>query len=148
MNFEGTLKSNPLYFSFLFPALADSILTLLGQGPEYWDHQIVNEASPAYYFLLASPWLYILGALVWFVAWFFIFKKLKGSLSLWLSLFFLIAHSWGSSTWIRRLLVENGFYISGDRISITAGWAILILYFIVVALIASICLRAYFLKRS
>jgi len=55
---ETLIKKNPLFFAWFFPALVDNIVTLAGQnGP-------INEASPAYYFLLVSPWIFAAGALV------------------------------------------------------------------------------------
>lgn len=54
------IKKNSLFFAFLFPAFIDGVTTLLGQGSEYWSSsRVVNEASPAYYFLLTSPWLFL-----------------------------------------------------------------------------------------
>jgi hypothetical protein len=65
---KKAVEKNPLFFAFLFPALLDGVVTLLGQDPQYWGGlRTVNEASPAYYFLLMSPscfyWVLLFGSL-------------------------------------------------------------------------------------
>jgi len=85
-----TIKRNPLFFAFFFPALMDGLATFLGQSTGYWDSpRIVIEASPAYYFLLISPWLFLLGFVMWFVFWYWLFNKLKEPFSLLLMLLFI-----------------------------------------------------------
>ena len=77
-NLPDLFRDNPLYFSFLLPMAMDGILTLTGQGRNYWNNfSSANEASPAYFFLVISPRLYIFGAIVWFVGLYFLFKRLK-----------------------------------------------------------------------
>ncbi len=61
------IRKNPLFYAFLFPAVVDGTLTLVGQDFYYWSNNKVNEASPAYYFLLISPWLYFFGSIAWFI---------------------------------------------------------------------------------
>lgn len=142
------IKKNPLYFAFLFPALTDGIITLVGQTPEYWSNKTVNEASPAYYFLLASPWLFILGSIIWFVFWYWIFKKIKEPISLTLMFLFIAGHSWGSTSWIWNLMKRNGIYISGNQTSIMLAWFIPLIYFLLIGLFATYCLRIYMNDRK
>lgn len=140
---QKIITKNPLYFAFLVPALTDGIITLVGQNEQYWNSQMVNEASPAYYFLLVSPWLYILGAGIWFVVWYWIFRQIKEPFNLWLMFLFIAGHSWGSSSWIMKILRDNGFYAVGNQLTIMIAWGILVLYFALIALTASYCLRVY-----
>lgn len=136
------IYGNPLFFAFLFPALADGIITLLGQGSQYWETaRKVNEASPAYYFLLASPWLFITGSIVWFIFWYWLFKRLKEPVNLWLMFTFIAGHSWGSSSWIAKLIRDSGWMSNQMRIMET--WGILVFYFALIGLVATYCLRIY-----
>jgi len=140
------LSKNPLFFVFFPVALIDGSITLLSQSQAYWSGGSVNEASPAYYFLLASPWLYLLGALVWFVFWYWAFTKLKEPVNLWLALFFLVAHSWGSSSWILRYLRDPSGYNVHNQVQVMEVWLVLIIYFALVTLNATFWFRKY-LKR-
>jgi len=138
------ISKNPLYFAFLFPATVDGVITLLGQEQNYWTSRMVNEASPAYYFLYTSPLLYILGAIFWFIGWYFIFKKLKEPINLFIALTFIAGHSWGSTSWIWNIAKRNGFYTLGDQISIMLVWSVAIIYFSLISAIATYCIRVYF----
>jgi len=96
---KNLIKNNPLFFAFFFPAVVDLTATLLGQDSQYWNHsRIVNEASPAYYFLVVPPWLFLFGSLMWFVLWYWLLKKLKDPLNLFLMFLFISGHSWGSAS--------------------------------------------------
>ena len=141
------LYKNPLFFAFFFPALIDGIITLLGQDISYWTNKIVNEGSPAYYFLLVSPWLFILGGIVWFILWYQFFKRLKEPFNLFLMFLFIAGHSWGSSSWLWRMMKVNGIYAITNQSSIIMVWTINILYFALIAFFATYCLRTY-LKRK
>lgn len=140
---ERIIKKNPLYFAFLFPALTDGVTTLVGQGSQYWSSKVVNEASPAYYFLLASPWLFIFGSIVWYIGWYLIFKKLREPFNLLLMFLFISGHSWGSTSWIFNMLKRVGVYRIGDQPSIIFAWSLAIIYFLLIATIATYCLRLY-----
>ena len=143
------VKSNPLYFAFLFPALTDGITTLLGQSPEYWSNQrAVNEASPAYYFLLTSPWFFVLGSIAWFVFWYWIFRRLKEPLNLTLMFLFIAGHSWGSASWIWNLMKRNEIYVLDNQPSIIVAWFIPLIYFFLIGLFASYCLNIYLQKKN
>ena len=138
------ISKNPLFFAFLFPALTDAIITLLGQSNKYWQGgKVVNEASPAYYFLLTSPWVYILGAIIWFTFWYLVFKKLKNSVKLFLMFLFIAGHAWGSGTWIMKILKDNKIYTLNNRPSIIFAWSLLVIYFSLIALFATYCLKIY-----
>lgn len=134
---ETLIKKNPLFFAWFFPALVDGIVTLLGQNGS------INEASPAYYFLLASPWIFVAGAVIWFIGWYLIFKRLKEPMNLFLMFLFVIGHSWGSSSWFKKMLNLAGFYSIENQINTMIGWGTIILYFILVSLWATYCFRLY-----
>jgi len=114
----------------------------------YWISRKVNEASPAYYFLKVSPWLFILGSIFWFAFWYWAFKKLKEQISLLLAILFIAGHSWGSTTWIFRIMRENGFYTSGNQISVMIAWGVAVLYFFLIALFASHSVKVYLKKTA
>ena len=144
MKIKNVLIKNPLFFAFFFPALIDGVATLLGQGSQYWgSSRVVNEASPAYYFLLASPWLFLLGSIVWFVFWYWLFERLKEPLNLLLMFLFIAGHSWGSGSWVMKLFKQSGVYTLGNQPSIIFAWSLLIFYFVLIAGIATYCLRLY-----
>ena len=138
------IKTNPLFFAFLFPAVVDGIVTLLGQSPEYWTNRVVNEASPAYYFLLVSPLLFILGAILWFLFWYWAMKRLKEPFNLFLMFVFIAGHSWGSSSWLMGILKRAGIYIPSNQISVITAWSFLVVYFLLISALATYCLQVYF----
>lgn len=120
---KKAVEKNPLFFVFLFPALIDGFVTLIGQDSQYWsDSKVVNDASPAYYFLLVSPWLFLLGSTVWLVFWYWLFKRLKEPLNLFLMFLFIAGHSWGSSSWIMKMFKEAGVYTSSNQLSVISTW--------------------------
>lgn len=142
------LEKNPLFFAFFFPAVADGILTLLGQDFSYWAGEAANEASPAYYVLNASPWLFAAGSVLWLSFWYWIFKRLKEPLALFLAIFFNIAHGWGSSSWIWKMMWENQFYNPANQASVMKAWGIMLAYFAIIAIFAAYCIRVYFKKSA
>lgn len=141
------ISKNPLFFAFLFPAVMDGVVTLLGQDSSYWSGNVVNEASPAYYVLLVSPWLFVLGSFVWFLFWYWLFRKLKEPVNLFLMFLFIAGHAWGSTSWIWKMMKTNGIYVLGDQISIIFAWGIALLYFVVIATVATYCFKIYLKKR-
>lgn len=143
------ISKNPLFFMFFIPATIDTIVTLLGQDPAYWtNYKIINEASPVYFFLLASPFVYITGSVVWYIFWYWAFKRLKEPLNLGITILFLIGHSWGSSSWIRKFLFDSKIYNLSSQNSIMFGWSLIILYFITLSIIATYCLLIYMERRK
>jgi len=125
------IKPNPLFFAFFFPALTDAVVTLIGQGKNYLQNPATaTDASPAYYFLVASPWLFISGSVIWFIFWYWLIKKLKEPLNLFFMFFFISAHSWGSSSWIIKMLGKSSYIL-------------LIIYFSLISLIATFCFKIY-----
>ena len=142
------LKKNPLFFAFFLPGAMDGILTLVGQDASYWIGGRVNEGSPAYYFLKTSPWLFILGSIFWFIFWYLLFKKLKEPLNLFLTILFIAGHSWGSASWVWKIMRDNKFFTPENQISVMTAWAIVIVYFILISLFVSYSLRIYFRKNK
>ncbi len=138
------VSKNPLFFAFFLPALTDGVVTLLGQGSQYWNvNRTINEASPAYYFLLVSPWLFLFGSIIWFIFWYCLIRCLKEPYNLFLMFLFLVGHSWGSSSWIMKLLKDNNFYTLNNQPSIIFSWSLIIFYFALISIIAASCLRIY-----
>lgn len=146
---KKTISKNPLFFAFITPAVTDTILTILGQDPAYWtNHRIINEASPVYFFLLISPFVYIIGSLIWYIFWYWALKHLKEPFNLAVTLLFLIGHSWGSSSWIHKFLLDKRIYNLFSQNSIMFGWSLIILYFVVISSIATYCLRIYMNQKK
>lgn len=141
------VKKNPLFFAFFFPAIVDGIMTLLGQDASYWSGGRVNEASPAYYFLQISQWLFVTGAILWFIFWYWIFKKLKEPINLFLTILFIAGHSWGSTSWIWNIARRNNLYISSNQPSVIFVWFLVILYFASISVFATYSLRIYFQNK-
>lgn len=143
------IKKNPLFYAFFFPALIDGVVTLVGQDYQYWSsNRIVNEASPAYYFLLASPWLFLLGSIMWFMFWYWFMKRLKEPFNLFFMFLFIAGHSWGSGGWIMKMLKQREVYTIGNQASIIFAWSLLIVYFMLVGIFATYCLRNYLRTRK
>ena len=145
---KAIVKKNPLFFAFFLPALTDGAVTLLGQGQQYWGpNRILNEASPAYYFLLASPWLFLFGSIIWFVFWYWLIKRLKEPYNLFLMFLFVAGHSWGSSSWIMKMFKEAGLYSIGNQLSIMFSWFLLVLYLVLIAAFSTLGLKVYLSQR-
>lgn len=144
---KKVVSKNPLYFAFLFPAVVDGFLTLIGQGQDYWEKGIVNEASPAYYFLKLSPPTFIAGTVVWFVCWYLIFNKLKEPINVFLTILFISGHSWGSTSWIWKIARENGFYVLDNQLSIITVWLLVVFYFSLISIFATHCIKFYFSRK-
>lgn len=145
---KNLISKNPLFYAFFFPALVDGVLTLLGQDSGYWTNKIVNEASPAYYALVISPWLFGIGSILWFVFWYWVFKRLREPLNLFLMFLFIVGHSWGSSSWIWKIMKVNNIYTPGNQISVVLAWSIVVLYFAVIASFATYVLRIYLNNKN
>ena len=141
------ISKNPLFYAFLLPALVDGIVTIVGQDALYWTSRIVNEASPAYYFLAISPYLFILGSILWFVFWYWVFKKAKEPLNLFLTFIFISGHSWGSTSWIWKVAKDNVWYVKTNQFSVLRIWGLVLLYFGAIAIVASYSLQMYMRKR-
>ena len=148
MAVDKLVARNPLFFAFFFPALVDGVVTILGQDKNYWTNpNVASDASPIYYFLIASPWLFIASSIVWFGFWYWLFKRLKEPVNLFLMFLFIAGHSWGSSSWIWKIMKVNGVYTSNNQSSIMFAWSIAVLYFALIAFFATYCLKIY-LKRK
>jgi hypothetical protein len=137
------VSRNPLFFAFIFPAMVDGFITLLGQDSTYWSNRVVNEASPAYYALVISPWLFTIGSIFWFIFWYWVFKKLKEPLNIFLMFLFIAGHSWGSSSWFWKIMGVTNVYSPSNQLSVMFAWGIVILYFALIAIIATYGMRIY-----
>jgi hypothetical protein len=69
--------------------------------------------------------------------------RLKEPLNLFFMFLFIAGHSWGSSSWIMKMSKEAGIYMSGNQLSVTFAWFLLVLYLLLIAIIATYCLRIY-----
>ncbi len=140
------LSKNPLFFAFLFSGFIDMSLTLFGQN--FSQTKTINEASPAYYFLRLSPYLFLFGSVIWFILQYFVFLKIRNSLKLFLSILFISAHSWGSASWFWKLAKYNNLYQSQNQISVILVWSLVILYFALIAYFAQLCFIKYFQNKK
>jgi len=135
-------RSNPLYFAFLLPAVVDGIVTLIGQDGAYWlQPHMATDASPAYYFLSVSPWIFIFGSVVWFIFWYWLFLRINDFTKYFFVFLFVAGHSWGSSSWIIKILKQGVWYEAGDQVVAMMIWSVLIAYYVVIALVAAFVLR-------
>lgn len=147
--FNHLFKANPLYFSFLLPMIMDGLTTLVGQDGSYWlNFKSANEMSPAYFIMAAHPFFFILGAVVWFIGLYWVFKKLKHPINLVIACGFLAGNTWGSTSWMTRMMKNYGLLITTDRISILTAWTILIVYFLLIGICASLSISQYFRKQK
>lgn len=131
------IYKNPLFFAFVFPAAFDMVITVLGQDPSYWqNYSLANEASPGFYLLATSPFLFLGSCALWLTLWYFVVKKLPQPFNLTVSLSMLIAHAWGSSSWFNRITLFQDMDL----------WTVTIIYFILLAMSASYCITLYYKK--
>lgn len=139
---------NPLFYAFFFPSIVDGVVTFVGQGEEYWSiTRTVNEASPAYYFLKASPFLFLCGSILWFVLWYLFFQKFKHErIKLWLSLLFIAGHSLGSGSWMVKFFKDSNMWTVQNMPLTNLMWLVLVCYFGVIAFFAGATLNIYFEK--
>ncbi len=138
------VKGNVLFFSFLLPLLTDEVLTLLGQDPFYWQsYHSANEISPAYFFLATHPILYILGAILWLLASYWIVKWLKYPLNMMFAIACIAGHGWGSTSWLERMLGNANLLSIANRPLIVFSWALLVLYFVLIGVCAGLSFFAY-----
>lgn len=134
------IKSNPLFYAMLVPAVLDMSFTLLGQDAKYWgNYKFVNEASPVWVILATHPLLFVLGSIVWFVMWYLIYKKLKFPVNLMVTIGFIAGHSYGAISWINRMIKLSG-------INPYNGWYIDIVYFVFLGIVCG-KLISYYLRK-
>lgn len=137
--------NNPLYFSFFIPMIMDGVMTLVGQEKTYWKNfKTVNEASPAYYFLIIHPYLFLVGGIFWFILMYWLIKLLNQPVNVILSCLFIAGHSWGSTSWLQKILRRNNILNPKNRSSILLSWFILVLYFLIIGVTAGISFSFYF----
>lgn len=138
------IKSNPLFWAFFIPGAIDGTLTLLGQSPEYWqNYKLVNEGSPAYIVLATHPALFVLGGIIWFIGWYYIYKRLKEPWNIILTVAFIAGHSYGAGSWIQKIARGSGIYNYYNRIS----WYFIVLYFVFLGVTCGLLIRSYFRNR-
>jgi len=125
--------------------LADGILTLIGQDPSYWlNYNSANEMGPAYFFMIVHPSLFILGGIVWIIGLYWLLLRLKHPFDLMLACILMVGHTWGSSSWITKMMREYGFLVSANRLTILFSWTIEVFYFIVIGILAGYSISQYF----
>lgn len=124
--------------------LTDGIMTLVGQSPSYWSNfKSANEMSPAYFFMAAHPLLFILGGVAWFIGLYWLFLRLKHPFNLMIACTFITGNTWGSTSWITKLMRDNGFLVTTNRFSILLSWTVLIIYFVVIGILAGFSISQY-----
>lgn len=128
--------------------LADGILTISGQNISYWSNfSKANEMSPVYFILaFLHPIFYILGAIIWFVFLYYLFKNLKKPYNIILACTFIAGNTWGSASWINHLLENLNVMIITNRLTIITSWFILAAYFLIVGIAAGLSFLEYFSK--
>lgn len=147
--FINIFKHNPLYFSFFLPMAMDGITTLVGQDPSYWlNYKSANELSPAYFIMAAHPFFFILGAIIWFVGLYWIFKKLRHPINLIIACGFIAGNTWGSTSWITSMMKKTGLLMATNRSSILFTWVILVFYFSIIGICAGLSIAQYFKNKS
>jgi len=142
------LNKNPLFFAILFPVVADGVLTLVGQGPAYWANRVVNEASPVYYVLKFSPWLFIALSLVWFFVLYKVFQKLKEPLNVFLMFLLIAGHSWGTASWLWNLARRYNLYTNSNQQAVVMIWFLVVGYFSLIATFATFSLMNYYKRKE
>lgn len=126
---QKTIKSNSLFLAMLVPAIFDMSFTLLGQDAKYWsNYKFVNEASPAWYILSIHPGMFILGSIIWFAIWYWIYKRLKSPINIMLTVGFIAGHCYGAIGWINRAARLNG-------LNPYTSWYLDILYFVFIGMV-------------
>lgn len=86
--------------------VADVGLTLTGQPPAFWggDYGSAVEANPvAYPLLTRSPWLFVVLAAVWLVAFSVVVICWRHPATGWLAMFVAAAHAVGGASWLTRI---------------------------------------------
>ena len=127
--------------------LTDGIVTLLGQEKSYWkNYKSTKEASPAYFVMVIHPTLFILASIIWFIGLYWIFPKIPYPINLIVACGFIAANSWGSAGWTGYMLGKKKVYTPDNRLSILLYWSILVLYFFLIGILATIFLSVYFQK--
>lgn len=143
------VKKNPLYFAFFFPMLMDGILTLAGQDANYWQNfKLANEASLAYFAMATHPALFILGTPLWLVFMYWLIKKVKHPYNLMLSSTLIAGHTWGSSTWISKIIRDSNLLDLTNRTDILTSWLAKIIYFVIIGVVAGYSLSLYTKKHE
>jgi hypothetical protein len=57
--------------------------------------------------------------------------------------FFIAGHSWGSASWIFKMLKDVGIYTAPNQLSVIFAWCLVLGYFVLIATLATYCLRIY-----
>lgn len=136
------VQANPLFFAFLLPMVTDGMVTLVGQGPSYWQsYSNVDEASPAYFFLAIHQRMYVGGSLLYLALCYWLVYRLKHPLYMMLAVALTVGHSWGSSTWLGLWLERAGF--TTTRPLLLLHWSLLVGYFALVGICAGVSFAQY-----
>lgn len=99
--------ANPLFFVVALPLCADLLLTVVGQGPAYWqNYHDVSEMGPVYMALEIHPLVYLLCVSLYACAVYQGTKRLKRPWNVVLACVVFAGHVYGSSTWVRSILLH------------------------------------------
>jgi len=95
--------------------LADQVVTLYGQPPEYWagDYSAAQEGAPHGLWLLHQhPGWYILAAILYLLGIVAVIAWLPRFLARITSAGLVIGHTWGTSYWMCVFFPRQGYWIS------------------------------------
>ena len=142
------LNKNPLFLTFLIPAVVDIVGTVTGQNSSYWNsnYQNFNEVTPLFIFLQISPWLFILATLtIWLSFTYWLTKKLKEPYNLWAVYALFAGHSYNSVYWLRKTQANLGILTNnGDHLMAALSLIPMIVYILFIGFIAAKATLVYF----
>ncbi len=145
------IKSNPLLLVFLIPVIGDVVGTVAGQPAKYWTshYQQVNEAAPVYPLLQIHPAVFIVVTLaVWLSFTYFLTKKLRHPLNLWIALALFAGHAYNSIYWLRTTQQNHSILSdSGGQAGAALSLLPTLIYILLIGYIAAWALDRYFSRR-
>lgn len=138
------ISTNPLFFAAFFPMAMDGILTLVGQDASYWSNfRVANEMSPAYFVMAQHPVFFVAGGILWFAFTYVLLQRLKHPLNLIVAVAMIAGHTWGSTSWLVRLLRNSGWFDLLDRTDMIVLWFSLIGYFLLIGISSGLAFSKY-----
>ena len=143
------VRNNLLFFVFMFPLVADTTLTLVGQDASYWsDFTTANEAAPLRFLLTTHPALFVFVSLAWYAVLYWLIKKLRDPLNLMIAISLMVGHTVGSESWIVKILLSQTAILEMNRrTAVTMIWSITVGYFLLVGIFGGLALSAYLRQR-
>jgi len=132
------IKNKFLFIPTALVMILDYTFTLVGQPASYWqqDFSAPNESSPFGFWLLSLHPLAFFGAgLLYTLAVYAIFTKIKPPFNFIINFGFLLGHFYGSAIWIPRL---NREFLN---LPPESSWWLMVLYSIIVATLVGVAIN-------